>query len=288
MNNAQFLELFIQESKEHLQNINRNLLMLEQFPEEAEIINEVFRSAHTLKGIAGSMGFNAITQIAHAMENVLDSVRNGKLKLTPEIIDVLFECLDYLESLLQDIINYGEEQRNDHSILISKLETSAVSTSNKDDDRRPYKPGADRLMIDQYQEHIIREAIRTGFKVYRIHVQLQETCLMKSARAYIVFKAIEEHGEIILSQPSAQNIEDEKFDFDFSVIVASKSEKENIADDINRISEIETVNIVEIDNKELQNMLSHHDINKEADKSTVKSQRDPYGEVSRTTVKSIR
>ena len=84
MNNAQYLELFIEESRDHLQNINKNLLLLEQYPDEPEVINEVFRSAHTIKGIAGSMEFNATTRIAHSVENILDNVRSGNLKLTPE------------------------------------------------------------------------------------------------------------------------------------------------------------------------------------------------------------
>ena len=288
MNNAQYLELFIEESRDHLQNINKNLLLLEQYPDEPEVINEVFRSAHTIKGIAGSMEFNATTRIAHSVENILDNVRSGNLKLTPEIIDVLFECLDYLESLLQDIINYGEERRNDHSALVSKLETYAFSAPADDNSGLPDKTGIEQFAIDQYQEHIIREAIRNGFNVYYIQVSLQETCLMKAARAYIVFKTIEEYGEIILSQPSVQDIEEEKFDFSFSVIIVTKSEKENIENDIKRISEIKSVHIGDFDENELQKTVLEHHKKQETEKNAVKEQKNLNEGMIRTPAKSIR
>ncbi|NLO81893.1 MAG: chemotaxis protein CheA [Clostridiales bacterium] len=286
MDNTQYLELFVEESQEHLQNINRNLLWLEQHPEETEVVNEVFRSAHTLKGMAGSMEFNAITQISHAMENVLDNVRSGNTKLTPEIIDILFECLDYLESLLQDIINYGEERHKDQSILKSKLEASVGSVEDNHKPELAAATGPEGLTLDQYQEHIIREAIKSGFRAYFIHIKLQETCLMKAARAFIIFKTIEGYGEIIVTQPSVQDIEEENFDFDFSLVVVTKADKDKLLNEVNSISEIDSVDIAELDDKELHKIYSGHTDKNEADDRRAKGQRD--GKVPGTLVKSIR
>ena len=246
MSNNQYLELFLEESQEHIQNINRNLLLLEQHPGDSEVINEVFRSAHTLKGIAGSMEYKTMTQLAHGMENILDGARSGNLKITPDIIDILFECVDNLESLLKDIMDYGEERHNDLSTLLSELEACMGSTAGGHEERVSIKTDRQPLVMDQYQEHVVREAMRTGFKAYYIQVKLRETCLMKSARAYIIFKTLEEHGEIVYSQPSVQDIEDEKFDYYFTVAVITKKDRVFFVKELNSVSEVRKVEITEI------------------------------------------
>jgi len=288
MSNNQYLELFLEESQEHIQNINRNLLLLEQHPGDSEVINEVFRSAHTLKGIAGSMEYKTMTQLAHGMENILDGARSGNLKITPDIIDILFECVDNLESLLKDIMDYGEERHNDLSTLLSELEACMGSTAGGHEERVSIKTDRQPLVMDQYQEHVVREAMRTGFKAYYIQVKLRETCLMKSARAYIIFKTLEEHGEIVYSQPSVQDIEDEKFDLSFSVIVISKTEKERIINDIYSISEIDTVDGVELTDKDLQEIQARRDESKPTDKGAAKAQTSSRNDITRTAAKSIR
>ncbi|MCM8901196.1 chemotaxis protein CheA [Caldicoprobacter algeriensis] len=246
MDNAQYMKLFIEESKEHLQNLNNNLLVLEQQPDNTEVINEIFRSAHTLKGMAGSMGFKTIADLAHAMENVLDRIRKGNMGVNVEIMDVLFEALDILDGLIQDVIQVGMENPQDISGIKSKLEGVINGTNNKDLGQSAQKPDKEGLSLDEHHFHVIDEAVKNGFTPYYIEVKLKETCLMKAARAYIVFKAIENFGHIIHSHPSAQDIEEEKFGLSFSVVAVCKAELDTIKKELDSISEIENINIREI------------------------------------------
>ena len=97
MDTSQYLEIFLDETKEHLQNLNTQILELEQEPENMDTINEIFRAAHSLKGMAGTMGYKRMQNLTHDMENVFSEVRNGTIKVQPEMIDILFNCLDALE-----------------------------------------------------------------------------------------------------------------------------------------------------------------------------------------------
>jgi two-component system chemotaxis sensor kinase CheA len=98
MDMSQYLEIFIDETKEHLQGLNQSLLQLEQNSEDIATLNEIFRVAHTLKGMAGTMGFNRMAKLTHDMENVLHALRSNEIKVTPNLVDILFKCLDALET----------------------------------------------------------------------------------------------------------------------------------------------------------------------------------------------
>ncbi|MFU0801100.1 MAG: chemotaxis protein CheA [Xylanivirga thermophila] len=248
MDNNQYLEVFIEEGEEHLQNLNQNILELEQNPEDTNIVNEIFRSAHTLKGMAATMGFNTMAELTHTMENVLDKVRNGQLSIDTAIVDTLFKCLDLLEDFVQNIIQTGQEGDNDTSEVQSRLQSfiggKAVSTSNgnikvKDDKYMP--------KLDQYQISIINQGKEQGLNSYLIKVTLDKSCIMKTVRAYMVFKALEQLGEIVQSTPSAQDLENENFDDWFSVILLTQSKKDIVLSSINSISEISDISIIEFD-----------------------------------------
>ena len=96
MDVSQYLEIFIDETNEHLQSLNEQLLIIEKEPENTDTINEIFRAAHSLKGMAGTMGYKRMQKLTHQMENVFSEIRNGKMKVTPNLVDVLFQCLDAL------------------------------------------------------------------------------------------------------------------------------------------------------------------------------------------------
>ncbi|MFS8500203.1 MAG: chemotaxis protein CheA [Caldicoprobacter sp.] len=246
MDNEQYMKLFIEESKEHLQNLNNNLLVLEQQPDNADVINEIFRSAHTLKGMAGSMGFKNMANLAHAMENVLDKIRKGNMDVSADIMDALFEALDILDGLLQGIIDKGMEDFMDINDISAKLQGLVDDSGSKDADHSPQKLEREGLPLADHHLHVMEEAVKNGFTPYYIEVRLKETCLMKAARAYIIFKAIENFGHIIYSNPSAQDIEEEKFDLSFSVVAVCKAELDTIKKELDSISEIESIDIREI------------------------------------------
>lgn len=243
----QYLEIFIEEAHEHLQNLNQNLLNLENNPNDSLVLNEVFRSAHTLKGMAGTMGFDTILNLTHDMENVLDAVRNGKLNINSGILDVLFECLDFLEESINYIAENGKESSNNADILKKKL-LNIINTGSVADNQNSQNQSEESLndfQFNQYDENIAEKAINQGMKVYKIEVVLNKDCMLKSARAFVVFKSIEKYAEIFKSYPAPEDIEDERFDYKFRIAIITSESKERIKKDIESISEIENVIIEE-------------------------------------------
>ena len=256
MDVSQYLEIFLDETKEHLQNLNTRILDLESDPENADTINEIFRAAHSLKGMAGTMGYKRMQNLTHDMENVFSEVRNGAIKVMPEMIDVLFQCLDALEEYTDNIQSSADEGTNDNEPLIKKLndilnggtpasdadEDTASSRASSPAPAADTQPGEhkwDLVPLDSSQITVLKEAQNQGKKVYGINVVVQESCILKAARAFLVFKAVEELGEIIVSNPSAQDVEDEKFERDFTLIVLSDSDVDSIIKAAESVSEIE-------------------------------------------------
>ncbi|MDE7431539.1 MAG: Hpt domain-containing protein, partial [Lachnospiraceae bacterium] len=223
MDVSQYLEIFIDETKEHLQNLNEQLLIIEKEPENTDTINEIFRAAHSLKGMAGTMGYKRMQKLTHQMENVFSEIRNGKMTVKPNLVDVLFQCLDALESYLDIIMESGDEGDNDNEPILNQLDAilnkgTGAEKEVKAEEKKP--EAADNGKKEKYKDfvyadferHAITEALDKSLNVYTITVFVEETCFLKAARAFIVFKNLEAVGEIVKSNPPAQDIEDEKFE----------------------------------------------------------------------------
>lgn len=237
MDTSQYLELFIDETKEHLQSLNEHILELEKDPENDDTINEIFRAAHTLKGMSGTMGFARMQRLTHDLENVFQEIRNGNMKANAKLVDILFRGLDALESYLDVIQNTGTEGTEDNEDIINDLneviaeETGAevkkeegASDGNKgesEDTASARKNKFEDISVSEYEIVSMENAKSEGQNVYGITVYLQESCILKAARAFLIFKAVESKGELIKSVPQTEQIEDEEFDFDFSWILIS-------------------------------------------------------------------
>lgn len=239
MDNNRYMELFAEESKEHIQVLNDNILELEVDTNNMEAVNEIFRAAHTLKGMAGTLGLNLITDITHNMENILDDIRNQKKEVTSHLIDVLLECTDTLDVLIQDVIEFGREGDRDVTDLLTKLKdpiSSPIDTETKQEYEKAMK-------LDQYQLSVIKAGVEQGLIPYWIEIKLQPTCLLRAARAYMVFQAAESFGEIIKSVPHVQDIEEEKFEDTFYILLLAKGNQAEIQSKLESISEIDYVRI---------------------------------------------
>ena len=260
MDVSQYLEIFLDETNEHLQNLNTQILSLEQDPENMDTINEIFRAAHSLKGMAGTMGYKRLQTLTHDMENVFSEVRNGNIKVNAGMIDVLFQCLDALEEYNTNIRESSDEGQNDNEPLIKQLNAilKGESVDGAVTEAAPAKtePAAEKapaaeantegakwlsIKLNESQQTVLKEAAKQGKKVYGLTVKVQESCILKAARAFLVFKAIEETSEIIVSEPSTQDIEDEKFELDFSLIIISDAELDTVKKAAKNVSEIEDV-----------------------------------------------
>lgn len=247
MDMNQYLDMFIEESKEHLQFMNEHLLNLEKNPEDKDLINEIFRIAHTLKGMSGTMGFSKIANLTHEMENLLDAVRSNKMAVCTEIVDLLFTCFDLLDEYINNIVSTGEEGELDCTELIqqlnSKLNGKSININNNHLKEKKY---SNKINYDEYVMNAIKNAKNRGLNAYTISIRLSKNCLLKSARAFIVFNTLESYSEIIHSLPSAEDIEDERFDLEFLLTLITEKSKEEIQNDILMISEIDEVEVSDI------------------------------------------
>lgn len=262
-----YLSMFIDESNDHLQSLNENLLRLESDPEDLSIVQIIFRSAHTLKGMSATMGFEDLAALTHEMENVLDLVRNNKIKMDSFIFDTLFKGLDALENMVQDVIGGGT----------GKLDVTTIVTALKSIVKGDYKTDAPAAvqaetaaavsesetsgaandaaaLLDEYQTSVLMQSIDSGLSVYHVVVNVSEGCILKAARAYMVFDFLERAGEIIKSHPSVQDIEQEKFDRSFTVFMISSSNTDDIRKGILSVSEIETADVTQLSRESLSRL----------------------------------
>ncbi|MFS0839335.1 chemotaxis protein CheA [Paenibacillus sp. 1P03SA] len=254
----QYLSMFIDESKEHLQALNDNMLSLENSPDNIDIVHNIFRSAHTLKGMSATMGFEDLASLTHEMENVLDLVRNLKLKMDPFIFDSLFQSLDALESMVEDIVQ-GGTGKADVTAIVAALKSIVSGDYLKTAPATGGSAGAQGqeesvTALDQFQLSVLQQSIDASMQVFYIEVTVREDCVLKAARAYMVFEILERSGEVIKATPSVQEIEQEKFDRTFSVYYIANVAKAELEKEISNVSEIEHVQIIVLDRETLDEM----------------------------------
>lgn len=253
MDTLQYLSMFLEESMDNLQTLNESLLQLEQQPDDIDKLNEIFRVAHTIKGMAATMGFTHMAELTHKMEDVLSKFREGELKVTQRVVTVLFECLDTLEQMV-NIISEGTEEVVSIDSIIEQLESIAKVQDEEEQvhEEREESDGdaealKDRMQLNEYDINIIKQAKDRGFDSYEIKITLSENTLLKSARAFLIFKSLEENGEIIKSLPGAEELENENFDLEISLVYLTTKSQEYTKDLIINISEVDKVYISKIE-----------------------------------------
>ncbi|MCR2805032.1 chemotaxis protein CheA [Paenibacillus soyae] len=257
-----YLSMFIDESNDHLQSLNENLLQLESNPEDLSIVQSIFRSAHTLKGMSATMGFEDLAALTHEMENVLDLVRNSKLKMDSFIFDTLFKGLDALEAMVQDIIG-GGTGKADVTAIVAALQSilksdykSGSAPSASSETSAPAGEESSASLLDQFQSSILLQSMETGHEPYYVQVTLDDNCVLKAARAYMVFDVLERTGEVVKSDPSVQDLEQEKFDRSFKVFTISTIPAASLREQIANISEIASVEVTPLDAESLASLTS--------------------------------
>lgn len=258
MDVSQYLEIFIEETKEHLQNLNEHLLILEKEPDNEGTINEIFRAAHSLKGMSGTMGYKRMQRLTHDMENVFSEIRNGKKKVTSELVDILFRGLDALESYLSNIQAEADEGTEDYEDILNALgnilssgQADGAPAENKGTETKAAAtavPAADNgkmkfknLKLEEHEKKAIAKAGMLGMNVVGLTIYIQEYCVLKGARAFMVNRTLEDFGEIIKLDPCAQDLEDEKYDFDYSALIITKESPEKLAEIASNVSEVKEV-----------------------------------------------
>jgi len=257
----QYLEVFIEESKEHLQACNDNLLELEKSPDNMNIINEIFRSAHTLKGMSATMGYDDLAKLTHQMENVLDAIRHHTISVSPELLDVVFQAVDDLEAMVNSIAEGGDGKRDVSSIVEKLKMIEAGNTELLKSEKEvaaaiatELKPAV-HIDYDEFERTLIEESHEQGFTTYEVYVALRDDCLLKAARVYMIFEILEKQGEIIKSLPSVDQLEEEQFDKDFTITLISKENSSDIEKKVQNVSEVETVRVTDVSSSKVVSKL---------------------------------
>ncbi len=274
MSEEELLESFLEEASEHIENLNTNILEMEGDPSNDEYINEVFRAAHSLKGTSGSLGFVRMQKLTHDMESVLSLIRDHKLEVDSDKIDLLFRCLDGIMGYIDNIRNTGTEGENDYKEILDELnsyldggdkasapdkEKKEEKASDKESDTHSETENTGEhdgassiqdninavLSLKEFEINAIKDAKSDGQKCFLVTIVIDSECLLKSVRAFMVFKKLEGKAEIMKLSPSAQDIEDEKFEFDFSMLILTDMDKAAIQKRISKIAELSQIDIKE-------------------------------------------
>ncbi len=290
MDVSQYLEIFIDETKEHLQNLNEQILILEKEPDNTETINEIFRAAHSLKGMAGTMGYKRMQRLTHDMENVFSNIRDGKMRVEDDLIDILFRGLDALENYLEIIQNTADEGTEDNEDIIkalndilegggkadaSKETASGTAVAQKSKSKVTGEALFENLKIADFEKHAVDKAKKENQNVFVLNVEIQENCILKAARAFLVFKALEDYGDVIKSVPEVQDIEDEKFDMDITILLVTGEDVDKIKSAVMSVSEIEKVTIKEFEvSPDMVEKEENTDVKKEETKEIVNEQKE--------------
>jgi two-component system chemotaxis sensor kinase CheA len=285
------MSMFLEESMDNLQTLNESLLQLEQQPNDIDKLNEIFRVAHTIKGMAATMGFNVMAELTHKMEDVLSEFRDGQLEVTQAVVTVLFKCLDTLETMVNNISEENDEQvpiddiiKELESITEKKTENTASKPSGSSEAAAAAEQGEAKsesdIVLNEYDINVIKQALEKGFNAYAIKINLSPDTLLKSARAFLIFKNLEDMGEIIKSIPSAEDIENENFEFEMDLVFLSTRPMDEVKESLLNISEvdnvsIDNVNIAEEKNKVIENA-----------KTVIKEKEAELSKVSKTKEKA--
>ena len=242
----QYLGLFLEEAREHLQTLNRCVLDLEHDPGNLQILDEIFRSAHTIKGMSATMGYAAIAELTHEMENVLDLLRKGTLKAHAGIIDTLFQCVDRLEQLVEEVVS-GQSGGVEVAALSAKLAALAKGELEPAVVFETVVPAVAEdnvktdIALNETEEQLVNSALAQGMQVFQLKIGIREGTLLKSVRAYMAMKALDELGDVIKTDPLVEDLEKDNFGQEFSVVLVTEIAADKVRETILSIAEIETV-----------------------------------------------
>jgi len=257
MDMTQYLDVFLEECKEHLGNLNQQLLVLEKNPGDLVALNEIFRAAHTLKGMSSTMGYEDLADLTHHMEDVLSDLKEGQLQADSYVVDTLFQCLDRAQLIIDQIESSGTADYDNQDLIeiLSKIKDGHYSDAIPVSEERPQLNVKNELeasfdfALNAYDLTVLKEAVLKEYHIIALRIAVDPGSLMKSVRAFMVFKALEDDCEVLKSLPTVPDLEDGKFDQTFDLIVVTQTPVDIIIDRLEHISEIkvESYQMLEVD-----------------------------------------
>ncbi|OPY29876.1 MAG: chemotaxis protein CheA [Methanocella sp. PtaU1.Bin125] len=247
MDMSAYRDMFVSEAREHLQSFNQSLLALEKSPSDMDVIQEIFRSAHTLKGMSASMGFSDMEKLCHRMENLLDRIRNGNLAIDGAVANLLFQALDTLEMMI-DRIQSGVDEPMDVSELVAEIERindsagpAPVTGKAPAAAPAPAEPVSPESQPAEAPQAAPACDTPAGANEFEVKVTLQKTCEFRSIRAFLVIQNLSEIGKVVSTVPDMKDIENEKIDFDLAIVLGTDKDAREVERKALSVAEIATV-----------------------------------------------
>jgi two-component system chemotaxis sensor kinase CheA len=244
--NSAYRDLFFEETDTNLEILNQEVLRLEQSPEDKEIIDAIFRAAHTLKGMAATMGYETMAELTHALENVFTLFKNDEAPVETDSVSLVFDVLDTLTDIVEQL-REGEDDSYDISSLVERL--TAVGEGSNESANSSNAKASELIFdvdLDESDKAVIDHALQTDFNAFGIAVKVESESMMQAARAYMVMRELESEGEVVSTEPSADQIEEGNFEDIFKVVFLTKQKSDNVKEMILEVSEIEEVVIQDL------------------------------------------
>lgn len=241
MNMNQYKQEFLNEAKEHLDSLNDGLIVLEKEPGDAENINKLFRAFHTLKGNAGAMGYAKFAELAHVLEDLLSRIREGKIEISKDIMDLIFEGCDTLESGL-DAINKDIPEEFSAEGIISEVE----KFTKKEEEQTKVNIGI-KTSLDETEQITVDQRKSAGNNIFRIITVFEPGNQLKGPKAMIMLRLIKDIAEIIKTTPSDESIKAGLFNTDFETVIATNKDKKNLQEITNRVTGVKHVFVLGLD-----------------------------------------
>ncbi len=223
MDMSAYRDMFVSEAREHLQSFNESLLALEKSPSSMDVIQEIFRSAHTLKGMSASMGFGDMEKLCHRMENQLDQVRNGQLSFDSGLATLLFQALDALE-LMIDRIQSGVDEPMDVTELVAEIESFGLGAgASAPATPKPQEVAADGASVSAPAEPAaaLPSGGPAGANEFEVKITIDKTCEFRTIRAFLVIQSLSEIGKIVSTVPDIKDIENDKLDYELTIVIST-------------------------------------------------------------------
>ncbi|MEW5785276.1 MAG: chemotaxis protein CheA [Bacillota bacterium] len=243
MDAAEYAELFQAEAGEYMQVLNQCLLNLEKQPCDRENLLEAFRAVHSLKGMAGTMGYQQVTDIAHCLENFLEDLKAALFEPSAEVLDLVFQAVDYLQlSLANPEKSLPRDRKKVEQLLtrIRSFQSSLTAGQPKNRDQEEQL----QSIVGETEREIIRQARDKGHSPYLIEVVLRRDTVMKSVRAYMVLRVLEELGEVVFTVPPQPDLEEERFEYGFQVgLILHGGNPEQVENMLLKIGDVEQVTV---------------------------------------------
>jgi two-component system chemotaxis sensor kinase CheA len=236
LDQKKYRELFVEEAKEQLENLNQALLSIESNGEDPELVNEAFRLVHTIKGAAKILGIDSIGELAHVTEDILDNVKQNKISLSQDMIDTLFESTDIMTKMIDELTEY-DNVTSDCTEFIEQLKE--FIKSNDIARQKNTDAAIQKISLDSKQKETFHQAQKDGLNIYLLTLKLEEDCKLKEGRIFQVLRELKSIGDIITSKPDKGQVTEDTNNV--AILLTTKNNVEDAKNKASGVSKIEEV-----------------------------------------------